>query len=102
MTTTLNSSWHDLDPHQLADDLAHRLWACRCERRDLTEAMRKRHPDARTDAMRDDLLAVLRLERDLGLMFASAQAAAQTSTTGTGTDSTPLTTARLIEMWHDA
>lgn len=101
-TTTETLTWADLDPRRLADDLAHRLWACRCERRDLADAMRKRSPDARTAALRDDLMGVLRLERDLGLAFAAAEQAAATATSGVGADSAPFTTARLLELWRDA
>ena len=99
--TTAVLTWNDLDPAALRDDLAYRLWSCRCERRDMTEAMRKRHPAARSDALRDDLKAVLRLERDLGLAYATAETLAAEGAGG-GADSTPLTTARLLDLWRDA
>jgi len=98
--TTTTLTWLDLDPRTLADDLAHRLWQCRCERRDLTAAMRTSHP-VHLDAARDDLMAVLRIERDLGLAFAAAEQAAQSGEGGT-VDSAPLTTARLLDLWRHA
>lgn len=102
MTRTAELTWHDLDPVALADDLAHRLWAARCERRDLAAALRKRSPEQRPDTMRDDLMSVLRIERDLGLAFATAESTAQSATPGLGADSSPLTTARLLDLWRDA
>jgi hypothetical protein len=101
MTHTPTLTWSDFDAINLADDLAHRLFLCRCERRDLTAALRRAHHAARTDAQRDDLMAVLRLERDLGLAYAAAEANARDAGRG-GADSTSLTTARLLDLWRNA